>query len=68
MRVVAAVTEVVYLCCLPSFQLIIDTPTSPVTSGLPLFFVITVTAIKQVRFNCHGMHSGVSENVSTLVN
>nr|XP_029504990.1 probable phospholipid-transporting ATPase IH [Oncorhynchus nerka] len=28
-------------------QLIIDTPTSPVTSGLPLFFVITVTAIKQ---------------------
>jgi hypothetical protein len=27
----------------------IDTPTSPVTSGLPLFFVITVTAIKQVR-------------------
>lgn len=31
-------------------QLIIDTPTSPVTSGLPLFFVITVTAIKQVSF------------------
>uniref|UniRef100_A0A8B9LVP3 Phospholipid-transporting ATPase n=1 Tax=Astyanax mexicanus TaxID=7994 RepID=A0A8B9LVP3_ASTMX len=30
-------------------QLIIDTPTSPITSGLPLFFVITVTAIKQVR-------------------
>ncbi|KAG8521155.1 LOW QUALITY PROTEIN: putative phospholipid-transporting ATPase IH, partial [Galemys pyrenaicus] len=28
-------------------RLIIDTPTSPVTSGLPLFFVITVTAIKQ---------------------
>uniref|UniRef100_A0A673GW31 Phospholipid-transporting ATPase n=1 Tax=Sinocyclocheilus rhinocerous TaxID=307959 RepID=A0A673GW31_9TELE len=28
-------------------QLIIDTPTSPMTSGLPLFFVITVTAIKQ---------------------
>uniref|UniRef100_A0A8C1WBT8 Phospholipid-transporting ATPase n=1 Tax=Cyprinus carpio TaxID=7962 RepID=A0A8C1WBT8_CYPCA len=28
-------------------QLIIDTPTSPTTSGLPLFFVITVTAIKQ---------------------
>ncbi|KAJ7416671.1 putative phospholipid-transporting ATPase IH [Willisornis vidua] len=27
--------------------LIIDTPTSPVTSGLPLLFVITVTAIKQ---------------------
>ncbi|CAB1325381.1 unnamed protein product, partial [Coregonus sp. 'balchen'] len=26
---------------------IVDTPTSPVTSGLPLFFVITVTAIKQ---------------------
>lgn len=34
-----------FLCLL---QLIIDTPTSPVTSGLPLFFVITVTAIKQV--------------------
>ncbi|KAG7503320.1 putative phospholipid-transporting ATPase IH isoform X1 [Solea senegalensis] len=28
-------------------QLIIDTPTSPITSGLPLIFVITVTAIKQ---------------------
>ncbi|XP_028904050.1 probable phospholipid-transporting ATPase IH isoform X1 [Ornithorhynchus anatinus] len=28
-------------------QLIIDTPTSPVTSGLPLFFVIIVTAVKQ---------------------
>ncbi|KAL8188073.1 UNVERIFIED_CONTAM: putative phospholipid-transporting ATPase IF [Gekko kuhli] len=28
-------------------KLMIDTPTSPVTSGLPLFFVITVTAIKQ---------------------
>ncbi|XP_014861118.1 PREDICTED: probable phospholipid-transporting ATPase IF isoform X6 [Poecilia mexicana] len=28
-------------------QLMIDTPTSPVTSGLPLLFVITVTAIKQ---------------------
>uniref|UniRef100_UPI00358ECF14 phospholipid-transporting ATPase IF isoform X2 n=1 Tax=Myxine glutinosa TaxID=7769 RepID=UPI00358ECF14 len=28
-------------------QVIIDSPTSPVTSGLPLFFVITVTAIKQ---------------------
>ncbi|XP_069799186.1 phospholipid-transporting ATPase IG isoform X1 [Dendropsophus ebraccatus] len=28
-------------------QAIVDTPTSPVTSGLPLFFVITVTAIKQ---------------------
>ncbi|XP_063169734.1 phospholipid-transporting ATPase IG isoform X2 [Candoia aspera] len=28
-------------------QVIVDTPTSPVTSGLPLFFVITITAIKQ---------------------
>nr|XP_036859512.1 phospholipid-transporting ATPase 11C-like [Manis javanica] len=28
-------------------QVTVDTPTSPVTSGLPLFFVITVTAIKQ---------------------
>ncbi|KAJ7310433.1 hypothetical protein JRQ81_007349 [Phrynocephalus forsythii] len=28
-------------------QVIVDTPTSPITSGLPLFFVITVTAIKQ---------------------
>ncbi|XP_053129386.1 phospholipid-transporting ATPase IG isoform X3 [Hemicordylus capensis] len=28
-------------------QVIVDTPTSPVTSGLPLFFVITVTAFKQ---------------------
>uniref|UniRef100_A0A8C9VDG9 Phospholipid-transporting ATPase n=1 Tax=Scleropages formosus TaxID=113540 RepID=A0A8C9VDG9_SCLFO len=33
----------------PFPQVIVDTPTSPVTSGLPLFFVITVTAIKQVR-------------------
>lgn len=32
-----------------SLQVIVDTPTSPVTSGLPLFFVITVTAVKQVR-------------------
>uniref|UniRef100_A0AAQ4P165 Phospholipid-transporting ATPase n=1 Tax=Gasterosteus aculeatus aculeatus TaxID=481459 RepID=A0AAQ4P165_GASAC len=28
-------------------QVMTHTPTSPVTSGLPLFFVITVTAIKQ---------------------
>ncbi|XP_064195014.1 phospholipid-transporting ATPase IF-like isoform X1 [Anguilla rostrata] len=28
-------------------QLMVDTPTSPVTSGLPLFFVIVVTAVKQ---------------------
>ncbi|XP_036908523.1 phospholipid-transporting ATPase IG isoform X3 [Sturnira hondurensis] len=28
-------------------QVTVDTPTSPVTSGLPLFFVIAVTAIKQ---------------------
>ncbi|XP_066496321.1 phospholipid-transporting ATPase IG isoform X2 [Tiliqua scincoides] len=28
-------------------QVIVDTPTSPVTSGLPLFFVIAITAIKQ---------------------
>lgn len=34
-------------------QLIIDTPTSPVTSGLPLLFVITVTAIKQVSNVVH---------------
>lgn len=39
---------------LSSLQLIIDTPTSPVTSGLPLFFVITVTAIKQVSFGDAG--------------
>ncbi|XP_054647734.1 phospholipid-transporting ATPase IG isoform X6 [Dunckerocampus dactyliophorus] len=30
-----------------SSKVIVDTPTSPVTSGLPLCFVITVTAIKQ---------------------
>lgn len=35
-------------CASSSRQVIVDTPTSPVTSGLPLFFVITVTAIKQV--------------------
>ncbi|XP_062332899.1 phospholipid-transporting ATPase IG [Osmerus eperlanus] len=36
--------------CVPAetcAPVIVDTPTSPVTSGLPLFFVITVTAIKQ---------------------
>uniref|UniRef100_A0A8C9EKH2 Phospholipid-transporting ATPase n=1 Tax=Pavo cristatus TaxID=9049 RepID=A0A8C9EKH2_PAVCR len=33
--------------CSSCLQVIVDTPTSPVTSGLPLFFVITVTAIKQ---------------------
>lgn len=40
-----------------SLQLIIDTPTSPITSGLPLFFVITVTAVKQVRTT--GFHSAL---------
>ncbi|XP_048721321.1 phospholipid-transporting ATPase IG isoform X4 [Caretta caretta] len=30
-----------------SSKVIVDTPTSPITSGLPLFFVIIVTAIKQ---------------------
>lgn len=52
------------LClCLPPtvplflLQLIIDTPTSPVTSGLPLFFVITVTAIKQVGHTQTYSHS-----------
>lgn len=40
-----------------SLQLIIDTPTSPITSGLPLFFVITVTAIKQVGTT--GFHSAL---------
>ena len=33
---------------LSSLQLLIDSPVSPVTSILPLVFVITVTAIKQV--------------------
>lgn len=37
-----------------SVQVIVDTPTSPVTSGLPLFFVITVTAIKQVQVSLWG--------------
>ena len=31
-------------------QLFIDSPVSPVTSILPLIFVVVVTAIKQVRF------------------
>ena len=31
-------------------QLIIDSPVSPVTSILPLIFVVVVTAIKQVKF------------------
>ncbi|KAG7274155.1 LOW QUALITY PROTEIN: hypothetical protein CRUP_013689 [Coryphaenoides rupestris] len=35
-------------------QLMIDTPTSPITSGLPLFFVITVTAVKQADNEVNG--------------
>ena len=31
------------------FQLVIDSPVSPMTSILPLIFVVTVTAVKQVR-------------------
>ena len=36
---------------LVAFQLIIDSPVSPATSIAPLVFVVTVTAIKQVRIN-----------------
>ncbi|XP_038674758.1 probable phospholipid-transporting ATPase IH isoform X2 [Scyliorhinus canicula] len=43
-------------------QLIIDTPTSPVTSGLPLFFVIFVTAIKQ------GYEDWLRHNADNAVN
>ena len=32
----------------PVLQLVIDSPVSPVTSILPLMFVVTVTAFKQV--------------------
>ena len=35
------------ICC---WQLFIDSPVSPITSILPLVFVITVTAIKQVTY------------------
>ncbi|XP_057186995.1 phospholipid-transporting ATPase IH isoform X1 [Triplophysa rosa] len=43
-------------------QLIIDTPTSPMTSGLPLFFVITVTAIKQ------GYEDWISHKADNAIN
>ncbi|XP_068732876.1 LOW QUALITY PROTEIN: phospholipid-transporting ATPase IF-like [Montipora capricornis] len=36
-----------YFLCIGVIQLLIDSPVSPVTSILPLAFVITVTAIKQ---------------------
>ncbi|XP_078379696.1 phospholipid-transporting ATPase IF-like isoform X2 [Oculina patagonica] len=36
-----------YFLCIGVIQLLIDSPVSPVTSILPLVFVITVTAIKQ---------------------
>ena len=41
------------LCLLFLLQLLIDSPVSPVTSILPLAFVITVTAIKQVCITVH---------------
>ncbi|XP_061541032.1 phospholipid-transporting ATPase 11C isoform X5 [Phycodurus eques] len=40
-------TSAAYQLCNVLIMVIVDTPTSPVTSGLPLCFVITVTAIKQ---------------------
>lgn len=43
-----------------------DTPTSPVTSGLPLFFVITVTAIKQVQLSVWG--GDAQERVEKMMN
>ncbi|XP_077610136.1 phospholipid-transporting ATPase IH-like [Crocuta crocuta] len=48
-------------------QLIIDTPTSPVTSGLPLFFVITVTAIKQRKGSKSFVHFKVRLKVYLLM-
>ena len=41
------------LCLLFLLQLLIDSPVSPVTSILPLAFVITVTALKQVCITVH---------------
>lgn len=48
------------------FQLMIDTPTSPITSGLPLFFVITVTAIKQVRTQTGTFSQGIKKRTIKL--
>lgn len=53
------------MCFLP-LQLMIDTPTSPITSGLPLFFVITVTAIKQVSFFYGHCRERCAHNVLSL--
>ena len=38
-----------YFLVVAFVQLFIDSPVSPVTSILPLIFVVVVTAIKQVR-------------------
>ncbi|CAL8356351.1 unnamed protein product [Merluccius merluccius] len=50
-------------------QVIVDTPTSPVTSGLPLFFVITVTAIKQGYEDWlrHKADNEVNKNLVTVL-
>uniref|UniRef100_A0A8C1LZ72 Phospholipid-transporting ATPase n=1 Tax=Cyprinus carpio TaxID=7962 RepID=A0A8C1LZ72_CYPCA len=50
-------------------QVIVDTPTSPVTSGLPLFFVITVTAIKQGYEDClrHKADNEVNKYLVTVL-
>lgn len=53
------------LCLLFLLQLLIDSPVSPVTSILPLVFVITVTAIKQVCITIH-VHAGL-RNVLLIV-
>lgn len=55
------------ILCVPliAFQLIIDSPVSPATSIAPLVFVVTVTAIKQVRIQVLQLRS-VSHNRSLI--
>ncbi|GAB1302818.1 Phospholipid-transporting ATPase [Apodemus speciosus] len=51
-----------------SSKVTVDTPTSPVTSGLPLFFVITVTAIKQDLIRCKGYEDWLRHRADNEVN
>ena len=55
------------ILCVPliAFQLIIDSPVSPATSIAPLVFVVTVTAIKQVRIQVLQLRS-ISHNRSLI--
>ncbi len=54
-----------YFLCVAIVQFFIDTPVSPVTSVLPLAFVVTVTAIKQVRHHGNATRGAPSDHHGT---